>query len=105
MNHNINRSGQYDVTLNNLTTNNATIFSTLNVGGVIIGPDQQKKLKILKNKEKEYQLKNIGAIVGNIGAAALTGGVAAADEALILGGTSGLLSSGEAILGASLGRG
>ena len=37
MNSNINSSGLYDVNSYNLTTTNATILSTLNVAGNIIG--------------------------------------------------------------------
>ena len=37
MNNIINSSGIYDITSYNLTSNNATILSTLNVGGNIIG--------------------------------------------------------------------
>ena len=37
MNNIINSSGIYDVNSYNLTTNNATILSTLNIGGYIIG--------------------------------------------------------------------
>ena len=36
MNYNINSSGIYDVNSYNLTSNNATILSSLNVGGAII---------------------------------------------------------------------
>ena len=39
MNYNINSSGIYDVNAYNLTSNNATILSSLNVGGAIIGPN------------------------------------------------------------------
>ena len=37
MNCNINSSGVYDINAYNLTTNNATVLSTLNIGGYIIG--------------------------------------------------------------------
>ena len=37
MNCNINSSGLYDVDSYNLTTTNATVLSTLNVGGYIVG--------------------------------------------------------------------
>ena len=37
MNNIINSSGIYDVNSYNLTTNNATVLSTLNIGGYIIG--------------------------------------------------------------------
>ena len=33
----INSSGIYDINSYNLTTNNATVLSTLNIGGYIIG--------------------------------------------------------------------
>ena len=39
MNYNINSSGIYDVNSYNLISNNATILSSLNVGGAIIGPN------------------------------------------------------------------
>ena len=39
MNNIINSSGIYDINSYNLTTNNATILSTLNVGGSVIGPN------------------------------------------------------------------
>jgi hypothetical protein len=41
MNYNINslRSGIYDVNAYDLTSNNTTVLSTLNVGGAIIGPN------------------------------------------------------------------
>ena len=37
MNNIINSSGIYDINAYNLTTNNATVLSTLNIGGYIIG--------------------------------------------------------------------
>ncbi len=37
MNNIINSSGIYDINSYNLTTNNATIYSTLDIGGYIIG--------------------------------------------------------------------
>ncbi len=37
MNNIINSSGIYDINSHNLTTNNATVFSTLSIGGYIIG--------------------------------------------------------------------
>ena len=37
MNYNINSSGLYDVNAYNLTANNATILSTLNVNGNVLG--------------------------------------------------------------------
>jgi hypothetical protein len=37
MNNIINSSGIYDVNSYNLTTNNATILSTLNIGGFVVG--------------------------------------------------------------------
>ena len=37
MNYNINSSGIYDINSYNLTSNNATVLSTLNVAGNIIG--------------------------------------------------------------------
>jgi hypothetical protein len=37
MNYNINGSGIYDVNAYNLKTNNATVLSTLNIGGYLIG--------------------------------------------------------------------
>ena len=37
MNHIINSSGINDVTSYNLTTNKATILSTLNIGGYVVG--------------------------------------------------------------------
>ena len=37
MNCNINSSGIYDINAYNLTTNNATVISTLNIGGYIVG--------------------------------------------------------------------
>ena len=37
MNNIINSSGIYDVNSYNLTTNNATVLSSLNIGGYIIG--------------------------------------------------------------------
>ena len=39
MNYNINSSGIYDINSYNLISNNATILSSLNVGGAIIGPN------------------------------------------------------------------
>ena len=39
MNYNINSSGIYDINSYNLISNNATILSSLNVGGSIIGPN------------------------------------------------------------------
>ena len=39
MNYNINSSGIYDVNAYNLTSNNATILSSLNIGGAVIGPN------------------------------------------------------------------
>ena len=39
MNNIINSSGIYDITSYNLTSNNATILSSLNVGGSVIGPN------------------------------------------------------------------
>ena len=39
MNNINNSSGIYDITSYNLTSNNATILSTLNVGGSVIGPN------------------------------------------------------------------
>jgi hypothetical protein len=39
MNNIINSSGIYDITSYNSTSNNATILSSLNVGGSVIGPD------------------------------------------------------------------
>jgi hypothetical protein len=37
MNNIINSSGIYDVNSYNLTTNNATVLSTLNIGGYVVG--------------------------------------------------------------------
>ena len=50
-------------------------------------------------------IQNIAVLAANIGGAALTGGTAAAGEALLMDGTAGLISSGETIFGASVGSG
>jgi hypothetical protein len=50
-------------------------------------------------------IQNIAVLAANIGGAALTGGTAEAGEALLMDGTAGLISSGETILGASVGSG
>ncbi len=39
MNNIINSSGIYDITSYNLISNNATVLSSLNVGGSVIGPN------------------------------------------------------------------
>ena len=64
--------------------------------------------KQVKDKEglgKIIPIQNIEAIAGTIGAAALTGGASAAGEALLTGGTAGLMGAGETIFGASVGSG
>ena len=64
--------------------------------------------KQVKDKEglgKIIPIQNIETIAGTIGAAALTGGASAAGEALLMGGTAGLMGAGETILGASIGSG
>ena len=52
MNCNINSSGVYDINSYNLTTNNATVLSTLNIGGYIFGKifGGPKLIKISPNK-------------------------------------------------------
>jgi hypothetical protein len=71
-------------------------------------------LKITQKKTKKNDteglgaripIENIGALAGNIGAAALSGGATVAGEALITGGVAGLMGAGEAILGATIGSG
>jgi hypothetical protein len=47
MNNINNSSGIYDITSYNLTSNNATILSTLNVGGSVIGPNTILSINIL----------------------------------------------------------
>jgi hypothetical protein len=67
-----------------------------------------KPPKIIKDTEglgKRIPIQNIEAIASKIGAAALTGGVTAAGQALATGGIAGLMTSGEAILGATVGSG
>jgi hypothetical protein len=63
------------------------------------------KLKDPEGLERRIPIENIGALATNIGAAALTGGATAAREALIMGGTAGLMGVGESTLGAAIGAG
>ena len=67
----------------------------------------QKKTKIndTEGLGARIPIENIGALAGNIGAAALSGGATVAGEALITGGVAGLMGAGEAILGATIGSG
>jgi hypothetical protein len=67
--------------------------------------EPSKKIKDPEGLGKTIPIENIRAIATNIGAAALTGGAAAAGEALVMGGTAGLMRAGESILGASIGSG
>ena len=50
MNYNVNSSGIYDVKSYNLISNNATIWSYLNVGGAIIGPNTISSISNLNTK-------------------------------------------------------
>ena len=49
MNYNINSSGIYDINSYNLISNNATILSSLNVGGAIIGPNTISSITTIFN--------------------------------------------------------
>ncbi len=49
MNYNINSSGIYDVNSYNLISNNATIISSLNVGGAIIRPNTISSITTIFN--------------------------------------------------------
>ncbi len=51
----------------------------------------------------KFPFENVGTIAGDIGGAALTGGSAAAGDALLMEGTTGLMNAGRA--GASVGTG
>ena len=64
-----------------------------------------KKIKDPEGLGAIIPIKNIGAIAANIAGAALTGGTAAAGEALFMGGTAGLMGAGESIIGATMGAG
>jgi hypothetical protein len=64
-----------------------------------------KEIKDPEGLGTRIPIQNIEAIASNIGAAALTGGVTAAGQALATGGIAGLMASGEAILGATVGAG
>jgi hypothetical protein len=64
-----------------------------------------QKIKDPENLGMKLPIQNIAVLAANIGGAALTGGTAAAGEALLMGGTAGLISSGETIFGASVGSG
>ena len=65
----------------------------------------QKKVNDKEGLGARIPIENIGALAGNIGAAALSGGATVAGEALITGGVAGLMGAGEAILGATIGSG
>jgi hypothetical protein len=65
----------------------------------------KKKIKDTEGIGKILPIENIGTIAATIGGAALTGGASAAGEALLTGGTAGLMGSSEAILGATIGSG
>jgi hypothetical protein len=54
---------------------------------------------------KRIPIENIGTLATYIGTAALTGGATAAGEALVMGGTAGLIGAGETILCATIGSG
>jgi len=64
-----------------------------------------KKIKDIEGLGAKIPIQNIGAIAGNIAGAALTGGATAATEALVMGGTAGLMGAGESIIGATIGAG
>jgi hypothetical protein len=66
---------------------------------------QPKKINDPEGLGKRIPIENIYAIAANIGAAALTGGATAAGEALIMGGTAGLMGAGESIICATIGSG
>ena len=68
-------------------------------------PKPKKQINDPEGLGKIIPIENIGSIAGTVGAAALTGGATAAGEALLTGGTAGLMGAGESILGASIGSG
>jgi hypothetical protein len=74
---------------------------TLQVPAAIKPP----KINYPEGLGKRIRIENVGSIAGNIGMAALKGGAAAAGEAAIFGDVTGVLESGEAILGAVVGSG
>jgi hypothetical protein len=73
-------------------------------------PNPSPKIKKLKIKDNEglgsnIPIENIEGLALTIGGAAVTGCATAAGEAFVTGGLAGVMSSGEAILGASIGAG
>ena len=66
---------------------------------------KKPKIKDTEGLGGRIPIQNIENLALTIGGAALTGGATVAGQALLTGGTAGVIASGEAILGASIGSG